>query len=95
MLTELGVAFCEATSENTPIDNIKIVTEWPGAFGQVGTREKVPSEISYESRDGKILWGSMIPPKSQRHVWTKLELDGNKRKEELEALLELLSGQVG
>ena len=86
-----GVAYCEATRDDVPIDNIKLVTEWPGSYGG-GTKEKVPSEISYDSNDGNVLWGCEIPPRNHRHVWTKLELDENKRSEELNALLELLSG---
>lgn len=88
-----GVAFCEATSDNTPIDNIQVVHDWPGHHGQLGTKEKVPSEISYSaSPSGKVLWGSLIPPHAQRQVWTKLELDEQKRGDELKMLLELLTG---
>lgn len=91
--TFTGVAFCEATSDNTPIDNIQVVHDWPGHHGQLGTKEKVPSEISYSaSPSGKVLWGSLIPPQAQRQVWTKLELDEQKRGDELKMLLELLTG---
>ena len=88
-----GVAYCEATSRETPVDNIQIVHDWPGNHSVIATKEKVPSEISYQpSADGKLKWGSLIPAAAQRQVWTKLELDERKKGEELLKLLSLLTG---
>jgi hypothetical protein len=56
---------------------IQIVQDWPSAHSMIGTKEKVPSEIAYTA-DGKTLWGSMIPPNVQRHMWTKLELEDSR-----------------
>src|SRR2546423_9397809 len=91
VLTVKGIAFCETSGQPPPVDNIPIVQTWPGNHGVTGSKEKVPSEISY-SADGTVLWGFSIPPQAQRQVWTKLELDEQKRGEELKMLLELLNG---
>lgn len=86
-----GVAYCEANSDDTPMDNIKVVDDWPGVYGHVGSKQKVPSEISYDTKNGSSLWGSLIPPNVQRYVWTKLELDDVGQSNESRSLAEMLS----
>jgi hypothetical protein len=50
-----------------------LIHDWPLQHTKIGTKEKVPSEITYQ--DEGLLWGSNIPPNVQRHMWTKLQLD--------------------
>jgi len=47
------------------------VKDWPSR-NKIGTNEKVSSEIAVNDRE---LWGALIPPGVQRHMWTKLLLD--------------------
>ncbi|KAF1944788.1 Hsp70 family protein [Clathrospora elynae] len=75
--TYTGVAFCETSGTNALERQIQIVQNWPAAHSMIGTKEKVPSEIAY-TENGRTLWGSMIPPNVQRHIWTKLDLDNNR-----------------
>jgi molecular chaperone DnaK (HSP70) len=69
------VAFCE-TSDALET-RIQVIQDWPTAHSMIGTKEKVPSEIAYVD-DGRVLWGSSIPPHVQRHLWTKLDLDSSR-----------------
>lgn len=86
-----GVAYCEATSDDTSMDNIKVIDDWPGVDRHVGSKQKVPSEISYDPANGSSVWGSLIPPNAQRYVWTKLELDDVGRTNDTQMLAEILS----
>ncbi|EUC40240.1 hypothetical protein COCMIDRAFT_109318 [Bipolaris oryzae ATCC 44560] len=73
--TYTGVAFCEISGSKSEEQHIEIVHDWPSRHGNVGTREKVPSEVAY--LDEGLRWGSDIPPYEKRHMWTKLELDNH------------------
>jgi hypothetical protein len=70
-LTFAGVSYCETSNLNEKI--IEVIKNWPSRHTKIGTKEKVPSEISY-SLEG-TQWGSLIPPNVPRHMWTKLQLD--------------------
>lgn len=54
-------------------EQVEIIHDWPSKHTSIGTKEKVPSEISYQ-KEG-LIWGSLIAPNVDRHVWTKLQLD--------------------
>lgn len=71
--TNTGVAY--AFSNNPDPDRIQIVTSWPsvGRGGINETKEKVPSEISYETRPAT--WGYMFKAGEPRLAWFKLLLD--------------------
>ncbi|KAF3035359.1 hypothetical protein E8E11_002700 [Didymella keratinophila] len=72
--TYTGMSFCEASIDGDNKENaIQIVHDWPSEHTKIGTKEKVPSEVTYQ-KEG-LLWGSKIPPNVQRHMWTKLELE--------------------
>ncbi|KAH8723592.1 Hsp70 family protein [Phaeosphaeriaceae sp. PMI808] len=71
--TYTGVSYCETSDTGTFEKHIDVVNDWPSRHSKIGTREKVPSEIAYQS-DGEK-WGSLIPPNVSRHMWTKLQLD--------------------
>jgi hypothetical protein len=74
MPTGKGVSFCETSVGNDDREKaIQIVHDWPAQHTKIGTKEKVPSEVTYQ-KEG-LLWGFMIPPNVQRHMWTKLELE--------------------
>lgn len=68
-----GVAFCETSDTSVAEKIIEVIQDWPSCHTIVGTKDQVPSEISY-TEDG-IVYGALIPPNVQRHIWTKLELD--------------------
>ncbi|KAH6633342.1 Hsp70 family protein [Boeremia exigua] len=74
--TYTGLSFCE-TSGDTDLKNelIEIVHDWPSAHSKIATKEKVPSEVTYQPEG--LVWGSLIPPNVQRHIWTKLELENH------------------
>jgi hypothetical protein len=64
------------------------VTDWPKHAD-----DKVPSEISYSPSQGfGLQWGYDISPGSCKLVWTKLELDQQRRSDELRMLLDALIG---
>jgi hypothetical protein len=68
------VAFYEASCNGLQDDPVEVIHDWPASHTKISTREKVPSEISYDE-DGGIQWGCLIPPNQPRHMWTKLQLD--------------------
>lgn len=75
------------TSQATSIQNIEVVTDWPG--NAAGHREKVPSQIAYKAENEKPqleedVWGYEIPPGARRHCWTKLLLDKSARATEFD-----------
>jgi len=74
-----GVSFCETSSRSTGDEHIEVIHDWPSQHTKIGTKEKVPSELTYQ-KEG-LIWGSLIPPHVQRHLWTKLQLDPNQKGE--------------
>lgn len=68
-----GVSFCETSDTRTGNEQIEIIVDYPSQQTKIGTKEKVPSEVSYQ--EGGLVWGSLIRPDVPRHVWTKLRLD--------------------
>jgi len=72
-----------------------LIHNWPGK-SQNATNEKVPSQVAYGSfAEGRTYeWGNRIPPRAERQVWTKLQLDEGQKREELKMLLALLSGNL-
>lgn len=74
-LNNLGVSFCEISDSDLDSEQIKVINDWPSQHTKIGTKEKVPSEISYNAQG--LTWGSLIPPNVPRHMWTKLQLDSH------------------
>ena len=68
-----GVSFCEVTGADLKSQDVEVIHDWPSRFTRIGTREKVPSEISYQAEG--LAWGASIAPDVPRHMWTKLQLD--------------------
>ncbi|KAJ5062359.1 hypothetical protein J3E72DRAFT_393505 [Bipolaris maydis] len=85
--TYTGVSFCEISDPASEQSHIEVIQDWPSGHGKIGTREKVPSEIAYLEEG--VRWGSDIPPREKRHMWTKLELDNRKDGEVAKILCEL------
>ncbi|MCJ1432673.1 hypothetical protein MMC27_002030 [Xylographa pallens] len=76
----MPTGFAFATSHSTGIENIEVVTSWPGNVA--GYREKVPSQIAYQAENNTLdedTWGYAIPSNASKHCWTKLLLDQNAR----------------
>lgn len=62
-----GVSFCESSIDNSGKENhVQLVQDWPALHTKIGTKEKVPSEVTYQ-KEG-LVWGSLIPPNVQRHM---------------------------
>lgn len=61
-----GVAFCETSDTSVAEKIIEVIQDWPSCHTIVGTKDQVPSEISY-TEDG-IVYGALIPPNVQRHI---------------------------
>lgn len=72
--TFTGVAYCETSDTGVVGKEITVVKDWPSRF-KISTHEKVSSEIAVHDRQ---LWGALIAPNVQRHMWTKLLLDNTK-----------------
>lgn len=68
-----GVAYCESSEIGEKGEQVEIIHDWPSQHTRIGTKEKVPSEITYQAEG--LVWGSLIPPYLDRHMWTKLQLD--------------------
>ncbi|KAI4684527.1 uncharacterized protein J4E84_006517 [Alternaria hordeiaustralica] len=68
-----GVSFCETSDNGIGDEHIEVIHDWPSQHTKIGTKEKVPSEVTYQKQG--LLWGALIPPNVQRHMWTKLQLD--------------------
>jgi hypothetical protein len=80
---EIGVAFQAVGGE------LNLVQDWPGN----ANTQKVPSEISYSlATDNTTQWGGDFSPDSTKLQWTKLELDEQKRSDELNTILDALKG---
>ncbi|KAF2849834.1 hypothetical protein T440DRAFT_518705 [Plenodomus tracheiphilus IPT5] len=71
--TYTGVSFCETSKHGMQGNQIDIIHDWPSIGVRNVTKEKVPSEVTYQ--DQGIVWGSSIPSDVPRHMWTKLQLD--------------------
>ncbi|KAH6865782.1 hypothetical protein BKA58DRAFT_413432 [Alternaria rosae] len=71
--TYTGVSFCETSDNGTGDEHIEVIHDWPSQHTKIGTKEKVPSEVTYQKQG--LLWGALIPSNVQRHMWTKLQLD--------------------
>lgn len=94
LLSREGVSFCESSVNNTNGEkSIQLIQNWPLLHTKVGTREKVPSEVTYQ-KEG-LIWGSLIPPNVQRHMWTKLELENQPAGEAAKVLRETSSTALG
>ena len=65
------------TTEKSGIDDIQIITSWPGPEG---TSSKTPTRIAYACENSPIqrnAWGFEVHPKLTSYSWTKLLLDNN------------------
>jgi hypothetical protein len=80
----VGVSYCETSDIGLNENNIEVVNNWPSRHTKIGTKEKVPSEISLDGTQ----WGSLIPPNVPRQMWTKLRLDRIQTGEAAEVLKE-------
>ncbi|KAL1801372.1 hypothetical protein ACET3X_001714 [Alternaria dauci] len=74
-----GVSFCETSGNGTGDEHIEVIHDWPSQHTKIGTKEKVPSEVTYQKQG--LMWGSLIPPNVPRHLWTKLQLDPTQKGE--------------
>jgi hypothetical protein len=83
------VSFCEVSDPTLDRLHVEVIHDWPSHHGNIGTREKVPSEVTY-LKEG-LRWGSDIPPHEKRHMWTKLELDDRGDGEAAKIISELSS----
>jgi hypothetical protein len=92
-LTSLGVSYCEVSETKNHDPAILVIQNWPSSGAKTGTREKVPSEISYSGNE--VHWGCEIPLHFQRHRWTKLELDSPKPGEAARIRKELSASAYG
>jgi predicted transcriptional regulator len=68
---------------------VQIIQDWPARNNTIGTREKVPSEVTYQ--DEGIVWGSLIESDVPRHMWTKLQLETPQDGEAAKVLQEVTS----
>lgn len=66
--------------------DIEVIKDWPSRHTKIGTKEKVPSEIAVLDHSH---WGALIAANEQRHMWTKLELEGSQTGEAAMILQEL------
>lgn len=65
------------TTEKSGLDDIKIITSWPG---EQGSSSKTPTRIAYARENSLIQsnkWGFEVHPKLISYSWTKLLLDNN------------------
>lgn len=72
-------------------EQIEVIHDWPSQHTKIGTKEKVPSEITYQA--GGLTWGSLVPPDVDRHMWTKLQLDPQQEGEAAKIFRELSTSQ--
>ncbi|KAH7383281.1 hypothetical protein BKA66DRAFT_512128 [Pyrenochaeta sp. MPI-SDFR-AT-0127] len=91
--TYTGVSFCETSENNISGQHVEVIHDWPSCHTKIGTKEKVPSEVTYQTEG--IRWGSDIPPNVQRHMWTKLQLDTPQNGEAGKIYRELSSSDQG
>lgn len=66
------------TTEKSEIDDINIISAWPGELANVYW--KVPTRIAYKRENPKLSknkWGFEVHPKLISYSWTKLLLDKN------------------
>ncbi|KAF2130413.1 Hsp70 family protein [Dothidotthia symphoricarpi CBS 119687] len=84
--TYTGVSFCETSDTGVIGKDIEVVKDWPSRHTKIGTKEKVPSEIAVSDRSH---WGALIASNEQRHMWTKLDLEGSQVGEAAKILQEL------
>jgi hypothetical protein len=65
------------TTEKSALDDIKIITSWPG---EQGSSSKTPTRIAYARENSFIQcnkWGFEVHPKLISYSWTKLLLNNN------------------
>jgi hypothetical protein len=71
-----GISY--VTTEKKQIDDINIITSWPGE--PATAYWKVPTRIAYKRENAKLSknkWGFEVHPKLISYSWTKLLLDKN------------------
>lgn len=87
LILEIGVGF-QVVSQAAE-GEFNLVRDWPGG----AITDKVPSEYSYSpAPEGTSQWGGHFSSGSTKLVWTKLQLDEQKRTEELSMILDALIG---
>ena len=99
--TYTGVAFGDSAAS---FKDIQLISNWPGAYSNNATNEKVPSQVAYGDYPDDDYqydwgtWGNLIPTHVKgvgRQYWTKLALDKNdKKSRELRMLIALLSNDM-
>jgi len=65
------------TSDKKELDDIQLITNWPG---EISTAWKTPTRIAYKSENSKLhcdKWGFEVDSKMKSYSWTKLLLDKN------------------
>ncbi|EEP81902.1 conserved hypothetical protein [Uncinocarpus reesii 1704] len=76
--TYTGVGF--VTTAKNHIDDIVVITSWPGTGRHSETVFKVPSRLAYPSENYRIQdvkWGFQVESGMTSYSWTKLLLDNN------------------
>jgi hypothetical protein len=87
------VALCETSDDGGQGKPIHVIQNWPATHTKIGTKEKVPSEITYTEHG--VEWGSNIPPNVGRNMWLKLSLDRRQSGEAGKIMQELTSAAKG
>jgi hypothetical protein len=91
MLMYAGVSYCESSGTGAEGNHIEVIHDWPSKHTTIGTKEKVPSEVTYENEG--VVWGSLIASDVPRHMWTKLQLDSRQVGEAAKIFREISASQ--
>ncbi len=71
-----GISY--VTSDKSGVDDINIISTWPGAGKDVAGTWKTPTRIAYKAENTALSrnkWGFEVGPKLRSYSWTKLLLD--------------------
>ncbi|KAK2743029.1 hypothetical protein FQN57_004985 [Myotisia sp. PD_48] len=80
-----GVSYVSTTKSD--IDDISVITSWPGVGHNSETVYKTPSRIAYPDENPKIKdikWGFQVDSGMTSYSWTKPLLDKNTRAAEFD-----------
>ncbi|KAL4900219.1 hypothetical protein BDW74DRAFT_182974 [Aspergillus multicolor] len=83
--TFTGASFVGTQSKG--LNDVHLITSWPGSSKSYGTNLKTPSRIMYDGA-GNCRWGYQVKPGVQSYSWTKLLLDRGSRLTNYDAALE-------
>jgi hypothetical protein len=80
VLTQVPLGVSYVTTDKSDIEDINIITQWPGRPGSSVTSWKTPTRIAYQRENHQLegdKWGFEVNPKLNSYSWTKLLLDKN------------------